>query len=271
MKIVASVTPNSTKFGPLLYPGELEKAIIELADFGYDGIELSLRTPLDVDPVVLFDLLDKKGLELVSIATGQSFVEDGYSLYDPDPEIREKTVTRMKGYMDMLSSGGGMVILGGIKGKLNDQDRNIQINGGDAAIDKCLDYAEKKRVTLLLEAINRYETNLFNTVESCVNFAKSRGSEYLKVLPDAFHMNIEETDMKQSLDMAGKYIGAIHCADSNRLAPGMGHINFKELLGNLSHYTGLRYLGVEVLPLPDSRSCAETAIATIRECLLKEE
>ncbi len=267
MKIVASVTPNSTKFGPLLYPGELEKAISELSGFGYDGIELSLRTPLDVNSDVLFSLLDKKGLELVSIATGQSFVEDGYSLYDADPEIRKKTIARLKGYMDMLSDNHGMVILGGIKGKLLEKDREAQIKGGDAAIDTCLEYAEKKGVTLLLEAINRYETNLFNTVQSCLDFVKSRGSEYLKVLPDTFHMNIEEADLKKSLDNAGTHIGALHCADSNRLAPGMGHVDFPGLLKDLTAYKSLRYLGVEVLPLPDSRKCAETAMSTIRKCL----
>ena len=268
MKIVASVTPNSTKFGPLLYPGELERAVKELSEMGYDGIELSLRTPEDVDRKVLFDLLKKYEMELVSIATGQSYVEDRYSLFDEDPAVRKLTVGRLNGYIDILAENdGGSVILGGIKGNLTSIDNKKQFEDGCAAIDECLVYAEQKGITLLLEAINRYETNLFNTVQSCLDFVKERNSKYLKILPDTFHMNIEEASLKGALDAAAEYVGAIHCADSNRLAPGMGHVDFSAILKDLSPYTSLSYLGVEVLPLPDSTKCAKTGISTIRKCL----
>ena len=243
MKIVASVTPNDTKFGPLLYPGELERSVKELSQLGYDGIELSLRTPEDVDKRELFDLLDKYGVELVSIATGQSFIEDGLSLFDEDREVREITVERLKGFMDFFPNGGGMIILGGIKGNLSAPENKEQYRGGCEAVDQCLSYAEEKGVCLLLEAINRYETNLFNTVQSCLDFVRSRESDYLRILPDTFHMNIEEVSIRGSLDQAGEYIGAIHCADSNRLAPGMGHVDFSDALKGISGYENLSVPG----------------------------
>jgi len=248
MNITASVTPNATRFGPLLYPGELDRAVHELAGLGYTGIELSLRTPEDIDKRELYAQLDRHGLVLSSIATGQSYLEDGYSLFAEDSGIRRLTTDRIKRFIELVEPFRGAVILGGIKGALTGTDREKQYAGGCDAIDSCLEYAEKHQVTLLLEAINRYETNLFNTVEACLDFAEQRNSPYLKILPDTFHMNIEE-------------------ADSNRLAPGMGHLDFSSLLRDTAAYTSLRYLGVEVLPLPDSRVCAETAINNIRTCL----
>jgi len=267
MNITASVTPNATRFGPLLYPGELDRAVHELAGLGYTGIELSLRTPEDIDKRELYAQLDRHGLVLSSIATGQSYLEDGYSLFAEDSGIRRLTTDRIKRFIELVEPFRGAVILGGIKGALTGTDREKQYAGGCDAIDSCLEYAEKHQVTLLLEAINRYETNLFNTVEACLDFAEQRNSPYLKILPDTFHMNIEEVSMEDSLQKAAPYIGAIHCADSNRLAPGMGHLDFSSLLRDTAAYTSLRYLGVEVLPLPDSRVCAETAINSIRTCL----
>lgn len=263
--IIASVTPNNTKFGPLLYPGELNRAIQELSELGYNGIELSLRTPQDVERNKLEKVLIQSNMQLVSIATGQSFIEDGYAIFHEDAQIREKTIERINGYVDLIASmGGKSVILGGIKGKLGKENPEQQFSDGSVTIDKCLEYAEKKNVMLLLEAINRYETNIMVTIESCADFVAKRNSPYLKVLADTFHMNIEEVSLRGSLDEHAIHIGAIHCADSNRLAPGMGHIDFEDVLKDINQYPYLQYLGIEVLPLPDSRSSAETAINTLR-------
>ena len=270
MKIAASVTPNKTKFGPLLYPGEIEKGLRELSKMGYDGIEISLRTPGDIDRRKLFGLLEKSNMELISVATGQSFIEDSISLFSVEEEKRKESVRRIKGYIDLVTETGGCVIIGGIKGKLDGTDDKKQFESGSRAVAECLDYAEKSGAVLLLEAINRYETNLFNTVSSCHEYIKTMKSSHLRVLPDTYHMNIEERSIFEALNEAADAVGAIHCADNNRLAPGMGHIDFKSILGQIKSFKKMKYIGVEVLPLPDSKQCAQTAINTIRGCLGQE-
>ncbi|MDX9799751.1 MAG: sugar phosphate isomerase/epimerase family protein [Spirochaetia bacterium] len=270
MKIAASVTPNKTKFGPLLYPGDIERGLKELSEMGYDGIELSLRTPDDMEKKVLFGLLEKYDMELLSIATGQSFIEDSLSLFSFEEGKRKETVRRIKGYIDLLSGTGGCVILGGIKGKLAGTDDKKQFESGSSAIAECLSHAEKAGAYLLLEAINRYETNFFNTVGSCHEYVLSMNSSHLRVLPDTYHMNIEESSIHEALKGAAEDVGAIHCADNNRLAPGMGHIDFRSILSQVKNFKNLKYIGVEVLPVPDSKTCAQTAIKTIRSCLNQE-
>jgi len=267
MIIAASLTPNQTKFGPLLFPGDVSRGIRELSEAGYEGIELSLRTPGDIDYPALMRDLEKHGMVLASVATGQSFIEDGISLFHEDPEKRARTVERLKGYVDMVAPAGGGVILGGIKGMLTAADKDAQFAAGSRSLDECLEYAERRGAYLLLEAINRYETNFFNTVGDCGEYIDSKSSGSLFILPDVFHMNIEEKSIKAALDSAARHIGAIHCADSNRLAPGMGHVDFADVLGNIDAYSNLRYLGVEVLPLPDSSTCASTAMSTIKAAL----
>ncbi len=267
MKIAASVTPNQTKFGPLLFAGELERGIKKLSELGYNGIELSLRTPTDVLHDDLFAMLDKYNLELISIATGQSYLEDDLSVFSSSMEKRKAVVERLMGYIDLVARSQGCVILGGVKGSLDKDGNKQQYITGMEVVKELVDYAASKDVIMLLESINRYEANIFNTVEDGLAEARVIDSPALRILPDTFHMNIEEVSIAGSIKVGGEYVGALHCADSNRLAPGMGHIDFGPIIGAAKELPNLQYLGVEVLPLPNSDVSAETAIKTIRRYL----
>jgi sugar phosphate isomerase/epimerase len=253
-----------------MYPGDIETGLNDLSRMGYDGIELSLRTPDDMDKKILSGLLKKYDMELLSVATGQSFIEDSVSLFSSDKEKKSESVRRIKSFIDLVSETGGCVIIGGIRGKLDGSNDKIQFESGSSAIGECLSYAEKAGATLLLEPINRYETNIFNTVHSCHEFVKSMKSGNMRILPDTYHMNIEESSIHGALEEAAETVGALHCADNNRLAPGMGHIDFKSILEQVKIFKNMKYIGVEVLPIPNSKECAQTAINTIRSCLNQE-
>ena len=77
-------------------------------------------------------------------------------------------------------------------------------------------------------------------------------------------MNIEEVDLVDSLRSAGDLTHHVQFTDSNRLAAGRGHIDFRALAAVLkdSDYRG--YLSTETLPLPDSRTAARQAIELFR-------
>ena len=70
--------------------------------------------------------------------------------------------------------------------------------------------------------------------------------------------------MPEALMAAGKRLGYVHFPDSNRLAAGQGHIDFRELVGALRKIGYDGYLGAEILPLPDSQTAARQAIEFFR-------
>jgi len=267
MDIAASVTPNKTVFGPLLFAADLDAGLPYLAELGYQGIELSLRTKDDVNRRQFNKHLESLGLRLYSIATGQSFLEDGLSLFSTDDSTRDAAVARLHDHIDFASDWNACVIVGGIRGKLARAGDQQQFEAGCRSIEKCVAYAQKKNVTILLEAINRYETNVFNTLNEVRALMEKRISDNFLILPDTFHMNIEEADMVKTLVDNKDFIGAIHFADSNRLAPGMGHIDFGGILNAIKTFKHIRYIGIEVLPLPDSRAATKKALETIRSAL----
>jgi len=127
------------------------------------------------------------------------------------------------------------------------------------AVRVCAEEAEKKGVQLLIEPVNRYETNFINSAEEGVAFINETGHPELKLLLDTFHMNIEEADTIKTLHKFTDYIGYIHFADSNRQAPGFGQIPFRKILSALlaQNYSGI--ITAEILPLPDDDSAIQQA------------
>ncbi len=259
LKTVA-LSPTPTRFGPILFAGRLEEGLPLVRRAGLDGVELSLPNPKKVDFDLLLSLLRKHELEVSTIATGQSFYEEGVSLSHPDPKVREEAVRRIGVFLDFASKLGARVIIGGIRGRTaqgaptkEEWERFVK------ALEECVRMAERKGATLLLEPINRYETNLVNTVREAMELVSRIGSERLRILPDTFHMNIEEASMEGSIVEAGDLVGGLHVADSNRLAPGWGHIDFAPIGRALKGAKAAEFVCAEILPKPDDVSALEKA------------
>jgi sugar phosphate isomerase/epimerase len=76
------------------------------------------------------------------------------------------------------------------------------------------------------------------------------------LMPDVFHMNIEDDRIGDSLVRNAQWIRYIHLADSNRLAPGWGHIDFDEVFAALLQAGFDGWASIEILPEPDPDAAA---------------
>ena len=271
--ISVSISPNKSGFSPLLFSGDIEEGLKNVSSLGYSGVDLSLLDSGVSDQAWIIDKIKSYKLSVYTIATGQTYYNEGYSLYSIEEDKRGKAIERIKAHIDFASRLGAMVIIGGIRGKTEEtgdnQKRTRLEDDGRSAICRCLRHAEGKKVTLLLEPINRYETNVINTLEEGVRLIEEIGSKNLKLLPDTFHMNIEEKSIEESILQYKSYIGYVHFADSNRQAPGFGHLDFKKILSTLVEINYRNAIGIEILPKPDDFSAAEQAISYLKK--LEEE
>ena len=94
------------------------------------------------------------------------------------------------------------------------------------AIARTADVARAAGVDLVLEVVNRFETNLLNTTAQGLAFIEATGSEHVRLHLDTFHMNIEEANPAAALRLAGDKLGYFHIGDSNRGYLGDGVVNF---------------------------------------------
>lgn len=122
---------------------------------------------------------------------------------------------------------GGPAIIGSMQGKWDDVVDQPTAQGYlRDALQRLGEYAESLGTTLIYEPLNRYETNLANTLQQGLELLKPLATNSVKLLADLFHMNIEEVSVADALQNAGAQIGHVHFVDSNRQAAGRGHMDF---------------------------------------------
>ncbi|MCH7520673.1 MAG: sugar phosphate isomerase/epimerase [Candidatus Marinimicrobia bacterium] len=262
LSIVISTQPAS--FAALLYKGNLDENIARVSSLGYDGVELAVRDPSLLDVPALEALLRKENLVVPAIGTGQAFGEEGLSLTDPDEQIRLKAIDRIKAQVRLARRLGAVVIIGLIRGKQGrersaDQVESLLIE----ALRTCA--LEDQTVKLAIEAINRYETDLLNTVASALRLVEELGMDNVGLLLDTFHMNIEEPSPSTSIMAAGDRVFHVHIADSNRWYPGAGHINFGEIVDALDKIGYEGFASAEIMPLPDPVTASKKAVEYMRD------
>ncbi len=248
--------------------GDLGRCCAQLVAFGYDGVELMVRNPRELDQAAIARTIAQHGLAVPDIGAAPIFGEDKLSLMDTDPVIRQRTRERLRDVIDLAARFGAQIHAGSLRGRLPEgtqaQEALAWLSEGLLEI---AEYGQPKGVRVLLEPLNHFEANVFLTVLEAVEFLRSLNHPNLGVLPDTFHMNIEERCLPASLMAAREYITHVHFADSNRWYPGAGHINFREVLEALRLIGYKRFITIEAKQEPDPETAARRAAQTVRALL----
>jgi 5-keto-L-gluconate epimerase len=267
ISLTASISPES--FGPILLRGAVRDIFLMAAQWGYDGVELHLLHPAEIDRDEVKRLQLQHGLGIPTLGTGMAARVEGLTFSDPDPDIRHRAVKRIREQIELAAFLGSAVTLGSLLGRVGTEsaERTIRREGALACLEECCEAADEAGVTLLLEPLNRYENDYLNTFQEALDVMTKIRRPNLKLLADTFHMNIEEADMEGSLRKAASYLGLVHLADSNRQAPGHGHLDVDGILKTLRDLNYEGYLSFEVLPLPNPRQAAEDGICLVRRIL----
>jgi sugar phosphate isomerase/epimerase len=169
---------------------------------------------------------------------------------------------RMRRIVDIAAPWPAFVVIGGVRGVLEGSPAEQQQAYRRAVgfFADLAEYADSKNVQLVVEPINRYETNFINTVADALRFVEATGADNIGVLPDTFHMNIEEVSLERALRSAGRRMWHVQFTDSNRQAAGQGHIDFAPLAAALREVGYSGYMSAEILPEPDDVTAARRSL-----------
>ena len=246
-----------------------EESIVKAADIGYDGVELALKSADEINPGQLSGILSRTDMEISCISTGQVFADTGLMFTDPDKEKRAEVTMIFKEMIDLAAEFGQLVNIGRVRGRIgSDGQQTAEKRFIDIARELC-EYAQPEKVTLILEPVNRYEINFINSVSEGVELMKKVDMPNMKLMPDVFHMNIEDVAIGSELEKNIDFVKYIHLADSNRLAPGQGHTDFTDIFLHLKRAGYNGWVSIEILPEPDpdraARQAAEYLIPMIKQ------
>ncbi|RKL63393.1 sugar phosphate isomerase/epimerase [Thermoanaerobacteraceae bacterium SP2] len=265
MELSISIAKDVGENAPIVLRGNYIDCIKKASEIGYNAVEIHVNDPLTLNIEEIMNMCYLNKISVSSLGTGLGYVIDGLSFTDPDVAIREKAVERILSHINVAKKFNAGVIIGSMRGKILDINEYKKYeNYAIECLKEILEHAEKNNVEIFLEAINRYETNFINNVEEGLEIIKKINSNYLKLHLDTFHMNIEEPNIEQSIELAGKYLGHLHFADSNRWYPGAGHINFETIIKVLKKMNYGGVIAFECLPLPTQDEAAVKALEYIR-------
>ena len=205
---------------------------------GLWGLELNVSDPASFSYDEVVEFLAGFGLKLSMFATGLSAKSGGFSLSAADEDARRRAVEECAKYLRWVGDDDVGAIIGFMKG----MDRSHPESAREAMRRSVLELApvaEQERTPLIIEATNRYETPIANSLADALELVEGTPAEWVKVLPDTFHMNIEEADQREALTSALPRIMHVHLSENNRTLPGCGAFDFAGFL-NLLDEIGFR-------------------------------
>ncbi|NHN34951.1 sugar phosphate isomerase/epimerase [Paenibacillus sp. S3N08] len=235
-------------YNTLVYAGEdIEQGIKRIAGFGYDAAEF-VGDPDNVDPRHIRNLLEKYNLGASSICAIYTPQRD---LVSSNDKIRKNAVAYIKQCVDFAASIGakGISVTPTANMKIHaEADLETELNWAVEGIREAGLYAGEHGVSLALEAWNRYETYLINRLEQSLALVNQINLPNVGCMGDTYHMNIEETDIAEAFRNVGDKLAYVHFADSNRAAPGRGHIDFRPIAQALKDINYKGFISMELLP-----------------------
>ena len=209
----------------------LELTLRRLKKYGYESIEISGEPEL-YDTSEVRKLLQQYGLRCWGSVT---LMMEGRNLLARDESVRAESIDYIRSCVTMVKEldGHEMSIVPGTVGKIEpDSTPENEWRWAVESMKEIYDHSQAAGVRLAIEPINRFETYFITRGAQALALAEATGPD-CGVCLDAFHINIEEDDLLGSIREAGDRLVDFHVADNNRMAPGMGTLDWAAIVGTL--------------------------------------
>jgi len=217
----------------------LQDVAVRVKRSGLDGVELFGDTDNTVAAQARA-ILEDQGLSVFSITPGDADISH------PDEKIRMAALDYYDGLMDWARQLGQPLIschgqVGRIRPLASQAEEDDHLAN---SVAKICDMARQRGLDVVFEILNRYETHQVRTVAEGLKLLEKIGADNLALLPDAYHMNIEEADPARALKDGADRIGLYHVADSNRCGVGQGN---SDIAAQILALAEIRYGGPVIL------------------------
>jgi D-psicose/D-tagatose/L-ribulose 3-epimerase len=218
----------------------------KVKSFGYEQVEVCIEDPG----------------RLTASAVAKAAAEEGLSVlvcgaFGPDRDISHEDEQRRRGgtgylrhCVDFAAAVGSSLVSGpmyaptGQARLLDAGARAAQWARATESLAQVAEHARAANVRLAVEPLNRFETDLVNTVEQGIRLCADVGADNVGLLLDTFHMNIEEKSLPAAITTAGPRVFHFQASENDRGTPGSGHIAWEEIVAALR---GIDYAGSVVV------------------------
>ena len=217
----------------------IETTLARLSRLGFKSIEIS-GEPEKYDPKHVNELLDRYNMKCwgsVTLMLGER------NMQSANEATRAMSVQYVKDCIQLVSDLNGQILtlVPGTVGKIApDSTPENEWAWLVEGTKEVYEFAEAKGVRVGIEPLNRFESYLITRAEQALALCDAVGPT-LGVVLDAFHINIEESNLYDAIRLVGKdKLVDVHVADNNRMPAGYGDYDWTEFVGVLEEigYTG---------------------------------
>ena len=213
-----------------------DEAVLQKAkDFGFDIFEAAVETVGSFDPHVVKDIADKIGIKVYICGCFGATRDPG----SENPEIRKEAIAYLKTCIDYAVVTGSPYVSGpmyatsGVAMLRTPDEKEAMMKRIVESLKDVGEYAEKRGVKLAIEPLNRYETDVVNTVDDGLALIERIGGGPFGFLLDMFHMSIEEKSFVKAIEKAGERLYDFHACANDRGTPGEDHFDWVSVAGEL--------------------------------------
>jgi len=209
----------------------IEALAPKVRSIGFDILELAVENPELLDIPAIKTTLHKNNLDGIMCGV---FGPDR-NLCSFDPKLRENARKYIQWMIDAAAEIGSATVCGPMYssvGKDHLEDSEARRKEWNLAVEELrgmADYAQGKGVKLALELLNRFETDMLNTVKQGINFIREVGCDNIGFHLDTFHMHLEEKSSPEAIRLAGDKIFHFHACENDRGVPGTGQVHWQEI------------------------------------------
>jgi len=230
---------------------DLFPIIDRLKEIGYDGVECLIGSPDEKAYKRFGEHAHNIGLETTSVFV----VGVDENPVNPSSEIRARGLDRIKWGIDRAHDMSAKVMCGpfhsahGFFTKKPPQDEEYQRCA--EVLHAAGEYAAQAGITLALEALNRFECYLCNTMEQLQRLVKASDHPNVKAMFDTHHANIEEKKNQTALQTIAPYLAHVHISENDRGTPGDGLVQWDENFSALAEIKFDGWLTIEAFSRND--------------------
>lgn len=206
-----------------------------VATLGFNMLEICIEDPARVTAARVRQAAAVAG---IAISVCGAFGPDRDVSHE-DPQQRRLGLEYLRCCIDIAAEVGSPHVAGPMysaTGKtrlLSGQEREQQRLWAVETLQKAGEYAAAQGIGLAIEPLNRFETDLINTVEQGLDLCQRINLDNVGLLLDTFHMQIEEKSTADALRAAGPRVRHFHACENDRGTPGSGQVAWESVFAAL--------------------------------------
>lgn len=230
---------------------ELFPTVDRLKDIGYDGVEFLIGSP----DVPAYKSMGDHTLDIGLEVTTVFVVGAAENPISEDAAVRAKALDRIKWAIDRAHELNSKVLCGPFHSGHTIFAKRAPIEDeykwGGEVLHAAGEYAAQADIKLALEALNRFECYLCNTMEQLTKLLKAAEHPNVRAMFDTHHANIEEKKFSSAIKLIEPFLEHVHISENDRGTPGDGQVIFDDVFATLSSIKYKGWLTIEAFSRND--------------------